>query len=115
MPRLLPSYLHTLRKQWGLTQPELASLLDISASSLCRFENLSRRPTAQLLIASEVLFGHGAKEVFPGFYLATQTKIIERSRPLYQELEAQSDPAAREKLRLLVELYERAEQSTNRV
>jgi transcriptional regulator with XRE-family HTH domain len=115
MPRLLPSYLHTLRKQWGLSQPELASLLDISASSLCRFENLSRRPTAQLIVASEVIFGHGVKEVFPGFYHATQNNIVLRARTLHQELEAKSDLATREKLRLMMEICERAESSTERV
>jgi transcriptional regulator with XRE-family HTH domain len=111
MSRLLPSYLHTLRKQWGLSQPELAALLDISPSGVSRLENLSRRPTAHIIVASEVIFGHGVKELFPGFYHATQHKIVERSRALYQELEAQSDAASREKLRLLIELYERADSS----
>jgi transcriptional regulator with XRE-family HTH domain len=113
MPRLLPSYLHTLRKQWGLSQPELAALFDISPSGVSRLENLSRRPTAEIIVASEVIFGHGAKEVFPGFYHATERKIVERSHTLYQELETRSDLAAREKLRLLMEIHERVESSAN--
>jgi transcriptional regulator with XRE-family HTH domain len=115
MPRLLPSYLHTLRKQWGLSQPELASLFDISPSAVSRLENLSRRPTAHIIVASEVIFGHGVKELFPGFYHATQHKIVERSRGLYRELETLPDAASREKLRLLVELYERADSPANPV
>jgi len=111
MPHRLPSYLHTLRKQWGLSQPDLASLLSISGSAQSRFENLSRRPTAELIIGAEVIFGHGPKEVFPAFYHDIERAIVRRARSQYARLESQTDPASREKLRLLTEIIERASQS----
>jgi transcriptional regulator with XRE-family HTH domain len=76
MKHRLPSYLHTLRKRWGLSQPELAALLDVTASALSRFEKRSRRPTAELIVAIEVIFGHSAKDVFPAFYQCVEHEVI---------------------------------------
>ena len=111
MSHLLPSYLHTLRKQWGLSQPDLASLLGVTGSALCRFENLSRRPTAELLIATEVIFAHGAKDVFPAFYRDIERVIVDRARAQHKRLEPATELTAREKLRLLTEVIERASQT----
>ncbi len=111
MSHLLPSYLHTLRKQWGLSQPDLAALLGVTGSALCRFENLSRRPTAELIIATEVIFGHGPKDVFPAFYHDIEHTIVDRARAQHDRLESDADPATREKVRLLTEIIERASQT----
>ncbi len=111
MPHRLPNYLHTLRKQWGLSQPDLASLLGVSASAECRFENLSRRPSAELLIGAEVIFGHGAKEVFPAFYHEIERAIVSRAQSHHARLEAKTDAASRDKLRLLSEIMDRASQT----
>ena len=92
MSHLLPSYLHTLRKQWGLSQPDLASLLGITASALCRFENLSRRPTAELIIGAEVIFGHGAKEVFPALYRDIERDIVNRAKARHKRLDFENRP-----------------------
>jgi transcriptional regulator with XRE-family HTH domain len=112
MSHLLPSYLHTLRKQWGLSQPDLAALFDVSASAMSRFENLSRQPTVDLVIGAEVLFGHSAKEVFPALYQNIERTIVERARVLHDSLETRTDPVARKKLRLLTEFIKRAKATT---
>lgn len=112
MSRLLPSYLHSLRKQWGLSQPDLAALLGMSDSSLCRFETLARPPTITLAIAAEVVFGHPVREIFPAFYSEVEDKIMKRARALHAELEAQPHLADFEKLRLLTEMIERADAHT---
>src|SRR5665213_3140287 len=111
MPHRLPSYLHTLRKRWGLSQPDLASIIGVTGSALCRFENRSRRPTAELIIAAEVIFGHGAKDVFPAFYRDIERLIVDRARTQHKRLESETEPAARGKLRLLTEIIERASQA----
>ena len=110
MSYLLPSYLHTLRKRAGLSQPDLAALLDLTASALCRFENLSRRPTAELFVGTEVIFGHAAKDVFPGFYHDIEREIVNRARAQFARLESKVDSASREKLRFLADIIERASQ-----
>jgi len=112
MSHRLPSYLHTLRKQWGLSQPELAALLGLTGSALSRFENRSRRPSAELIIGAEVLFGHCAKDVFPGFYRAIERKIVERASAEHKRLEGQSDANTSQKLRFLAEVIERSSQPT---
>ena len=112
MSHHLPSYLHTLRKQWGLSQPDLASLLGVTGSALCRFENLSRRPTAELIIAAEVIFGHGPRDVFPALYRDIEQSIVGRAQAEHDRLERQTDPTSRKKLRLLTEIIERASQIT---
>lgn len=112
MPHLLPSYLHKLRKQWGLSQPDIASLLGITGSALSRFENRSRRPNAKLIVGAEVIFGHGAKDVFPAFYRDIEGAIAKRARTQHDRLESKADPASREKLRFLNEIIERASQTT---
>jgi transcriptional regulator with XRE-family HTH domain len=112
MSHLLPSYLHKLRKQRGLSQPDIASLLGITGSALSRFENLSRRPNARLIVGAEVIFGHGAKDVFPAFYRDIERSIVNRARTQYARLESKADPASREKLRFLNEIVERASQAT---
>ena len=112
MSHRLPSYLHTLRKQWGLSQPELAALLNLTGSALCRFENRSRRPTAELLVGAEVLFGHVAKEVFPGFYRAVEHAIVERAGAELIQLKSAADSSASQKRRFLTEIVERSSQPT---
>lgn len=112
MPHLLPSYLHTLRKRWGLSQPDLAALLGITGSALSRFENRSRHPSAKLVVAAEVIFGHGAKDVFPRYYQEIERAVVERARAQYKLQETQSGPDARERLRFLDEIIDRASQTT---
>lgn len=108
----IPSYLHTLRKRSGLSQPELASLFDLTASALSRFENLSRRPSVDLLIGAEVIFGGTAREVFPALYLEIERDIVERARALHGRFAAMKDRAARAKERFLAEIIERLSQAT---
>ena len=112
MSHRLPSYLHTLRKQWGLSQPELAALLGLTGSALCRFENRSRRPTAELLIGAEVLFGHTSKEVFPGVYRTVERAIVARAQSEHKRLESSSAKGIDLKRRFLTEINDRAAQLT---
>jgi transcriptional regulator with XRE-family HTH domain len=110
MHHQLPCYLHSLRKRYGLSQPELAELLGISVSALSRYEGQSRKPTAELIVAAEVIFGLCAKDIFPLFYHEVQQVVVKRAKALYARLEKHTEPAAYEKLRLLDALFERANQ-----
>ena len=110
MSHLLPSYLHTLRKQWGFSQPDLAVLLGVTGSALSRFEGRSRRPSAKLLIGAQIIFGENAKDVFPAFYRDVQRAILKRARSQQRRLQGKSDSASRRKLQLLNEILERTSQ-----
>lgn len=115
MPRLLPSYLRTLRKQWGFSQPDMAALFDVTGSAMSRFENLSRHPTVELVIGAEVIFGQSAKEVFPGLYQDIERAIVDRARVLRKSLKSRTDPSARKQRRLLTVFIERAQATKHAV
>jgi transcriptional regulator with XRE-family HTH domain len=106
---ILPSYLHTLRMQWGLSQAEFAELLGISASALCKIETLARRPSAKLLLASQIVLGLGPDQVFPGLYRSVERDILRRARNLYDEVEIAGGRKADAKLRMLSEIIARTE------
>jgi transcriptional regulator with XRE-family HTH domain len=108
----LPSYLLTLRKRSGLSQYDLAALLGLTASALSRFENQSRRPTIELAIATEVIFGHSAKEVFPAFYREIEQVIIARAQQCCDRYSKRPDVQSQAKRHVLTEMIQRANQTT---
>lgn len=109
MPGFLPIYLATLRKQRDLTQAELAHLLSITDSGLSRFETRSRRPTIDLVLGSEVIFGNPAREIFPFLYGGVEDRVMAQAKTLFARLECRTDLSAREKLNFLREMIARAE------
>jgi|SRR5579863_4038046 len=66
------SYLRTLRREWGLTQKEVASLLPKSSRNrVSRIERGLVSPNAGEILAYRLVFGARAKDAFPRFYKAT--------------------------------------------
>ena len=109
MSPLLPNYLRTLRMRWGLTQPELASLLGITESALSKFETQNRPPTKCLILGIEVIFGQTAREAFPALYAQTERNIMRRAAAFSERLESNHDDASNKKRELLAEMIERSE------
>jgi transcriptional regulator with XRE-family HTH domain len=109
MSPLLPNYLRTLRMQWGLTQPELASLLGVSESALSKFETQALAPTKNLILGIDVIFGQGAREAFPALYAQTERNIMRRAAAFSERLETDSGDTANKKRKLLAEMIERSE------
>lgn len=95
--------------RWGLTQPELASLLGISESALSKFETQALAPTKNLFLGVEVIFGKSAREAFPALYAQTERNIMRRAAAFSERLEANRDDAADKKRMLLAEMIERTE------
>jgi len=112
MSRPLPSYLLSLRKRSGLSQSEVAALLGIDATALCKFESLSRRPLLELAVGAEIVFGHPMKEVFPAFYGELEQTVIARAHKLHGRCSARSKTPKAGKLRTLDEIIARASQTT---
>jgi len=115
MSRHLPSYLKPLRVQRGLSQPELAQLLGISASLLSKVESLARRPTARVILPAEIVFGLSAREIFPGAYSDIEKEVGQRARSLRGQLKHRSDPASMEKKGLLKVIAKRLRASNKDV
>lgn len=109
MPRSLPIYLRTLRLERGLSQIELAELLGLSVSAVSRYEDLSRRPSADLILGTEVIFGVQPRAAFPALYAEIEDAVMARAIELYNRLEGRTDLSSLEKLRLLSDMIQRAE------
>jgi transcriptional regulator with XRE-family HTH domain len=79
MSNPLPSYLRALRRQSGLTQDELAFLLDCGGGSeICRLERARRAPSARTLAVTELILGAPMRQVFPAFCRPLEESLAER-------------------------------------
>lgn len=102
MKKRYVSKLRGERLQWGLTQEELAPLLCVRhVSQLSRIEHGTRRPSAFALLASSLIFGKDASEIFPGFQAEVEDRIGPRALKLYKSYEGRRSAAARKKRELL--------------
>ena len=113
MSPLLPNYLRTLRMRWGLSQRELATVLGISESALSLCETQERKPTVNLLIGTEVIFGQSARDAFPALYAYTERNIMRRAAAFSTRLEHESNDIAKLKQQLLTEMIDRSEVDNN--
>lgn len=113
MSRYLPSYLKPLRVQRGLSQPELAKLLGISASLLSLVETLKRRPTARVILPAEIVFGLPARQIFPGAYRDIAKDVVLRARSLKNQLKRRAVRGRTEKQRVLNDVMKRLARSKN--
>ncbi|MHB8147502.1 MAG: helix-turn-helix domain-containing protein [Vulcanimicrobiaceae bacterium] len=80
-------YLRTHRRQWGLTQQELAGLMGFrSASHVSRIENGKRDPTTDTVLACEVIFGVSGLAMFPCAYDAVEDRVMRDLHRLHLSL-----------------------------
>ncbi len=109
MTHPLPTYLRTIRKRHALTQAELGLLLGYSTSAISKFETRSSPPTVKLILGCEVIFGGGARELFPAVYRDIEDEVMRRARGLYERLEKRNDLASLDKMQLLLDMIHRVE------
>lgn len=109
MSRILSSYLRTCRRQWALTQRDLARLLGTkSAQHVSRIEHGKRNPSAFLLLGCEIIFGKHARDIFPKFYDEIEEEVIRNLYLFQQELEHTASPSEERKRQLAAEALHRA-------
>lgn len=109
MSPFLHCYLATHRRRWGLSQPELASLLDqASPSAVSRWEALQRAPSLSTALQLELIFGVTPQDLFPALYREAEDTVMRQAKALYETLEGKTDAKSREKLVLLSLIIERA-------
>jgi transcriptional regulator with XRE-family HTH domain len=102
----LRNYLRTYRRQWHLTQEELAFLFGyLDQSIITRLEQEERAVTLAVAHATELLFGVGPSEVFPALFESIEADALTRMRELRDRL-LQSEPTQRTLAKL--ELLEQA-------
>lgn len=85
-PTLAVSYLRTHRRNWGLTQEELASLIGtVSAKQISLYENGKRDFKLEVALACQVLFGVPPSIMFRDSYALVEEEVI---RNIYREDQA---------------------------
>jgi transcriptional regulator with XRE-family HTH domain len=99
----LGNYLRARRKQWQMSQKELAFLLGYKNESIVsRLERQERALSFDTLRACSIIFGSGAEDMFPALSREADSRLVQRIQELRFILE-NSVPSKRTeaKLRLL--------------
>jgi len=105
----LPCYLATFRKNWALTQPELAALLGLkSPEHISHLEHGRHQPTATILLATEILFGVPARDLFPKLFEEIEDDLVAKLYGFRQKWEADANPANLRKRQLADDALGRA-------
>ena len=80
MARILPQYLRSERKRGGLSQLDLAALLNTRARTIRHYEGDHRLPSLETALAYEAVFGMPVAELFPGLAQAVRKAVRMRAR-----------------------------------
>src|SRR5580704_10395356 len=109
MSSKLTSYLHVRRRQWRLSQKELAFLFGYRTDSIVsRYEYRERRMTLAIGFASSLIFGVEAKDLFPKLFEEVEDGVVRRLYELYNRLKTRKPSKKTDaKLRLLEEALSR--------
>jgi transcriptional regulator with XRE-family HTH domain len=95
------SYLRSHRLKAAFTLCELAGLLGVSTTAIWNYEAGCRDIPADVLVASEAIFGASAARIFPHLYNSVAEDLMLRAQELRETLAGRGDPASLKKLALL--------------
>ena len=100
----LDNYIATLRSAAGLTQDELAVLLDLeSGASIDRYES-GRAPELRKIIALEIVFDEPLQWIFGGIADDVRERVAIRARTLLECMDDKIDAKNAQKLETLARL-----------
>lgn len=81
-------YLRTLRRNWGLTQKELASIIGtIRPMQVSNYENSKRAPKIEVALACQVIFGVPPSTMFPDAYALAEEEVMRNMYRMDQALQ----------------------------
>jgi transcriptional regulator with XRE-family HTH domain len=81
-------YLRTHRRNWGLTQKDLAELVGIASPvQISRYENSKRAPKIEVALACQVIFGVPPSTMFPDAYALAEDEVMRNMCQIDQRLE----------------------------
>lgn len=109
MPSKVPCYLRTLRREWGLTQKELAGLLPrCRRARISAVERGMKVPNATELIAFGLLFGVAAHKIFPRYADTIEDAVMRAAAVLDRHVRDDLGSLGRRKSEFLRQLARRA-------
>lgn len=102
-------YLRTLRREWGLTQEEVAFLLPKAGRNrVSRVERGVVQPNAVEILAYSLIFGLSAETIFARMSDETGEAVVRGTFRLYERLEGDSSIGASYKRKLMDQIRVRA-------
>jgi transcriptional regulator with XRE-family HTH domain len=100
----LENYLRVVRKRCGLTQHDVAFLLDEKVERVEMYENKSAFPHARSVIGLEVILDEPLQTLFGGLAEGTRAGIVARARVLLQSMSDQVTSENAERLETLARI-----------
>lgn len=109
MASRLGNYLYVRRREWALTQKELAFLFGYTSDAIVsRLEGQARKIPLRIAFACELIFGSEPKELFPALFEQVEEGVVRRMYELYEQLKcAEPSKKTAAKLHLLHEALAR--------
>lgn len=105
----VPCYLRTLRREWGMTQGEVAFLVGRGdRNRVSDVELANAKPNAGEILAYALIFGFPAREIFPAFYAEREEAIIRQAYLWDEKLKNDPSLVALKKRKLIGEMLARA-------
>src|ERR1700756_2487727 len=99
MVQRFQSYLRPLRRRWGFTQSELASLIGYeTGKSISRIEALKQTPTLNAALSCAIIFNTAPVKLFPGALSDAEQLVFARASELYDEV--QGDPSKNTRIKV---------------
>jgi transcriptional regulator with XRE-family HTH domain len=112
--RHMPALLRTHRRNWGLTQRDMADLLGFeSPAHVSRIEQGKRTPSTETALACTALFGVSLQELFPQLAAEIEERFKDRALRLHQGLTHPTTPTAARKRQLLDQTLGRSAREIN--
>jgi len=108
MPSKVPCYLRTLRKKWGLTQKELASLVPhCRRNRVSDVERGKILPRASELLAYALIFGFPSQAIFRKYAEDIEDAVMRVAAEFDRRLTDDDSPSAARKIDFLEQLSNR--------
>jgi len=102
-------YLRTLRREWEVTQDEVAFLMGKGdRNRVSDIERGKARPNVREILAYALIFGFPSRDIFPAFYDELEEAVMRNAYELDQQFEGKSSLKALRKRKLLNEMLARA-------
>ncbi len=87
-------YLRTLRRNWSLTQKELAWIIGtVSSMQVSRYENSKRAPKVEVALACQAIFGVPPSTMFPDAYTLAEEEVMRNMYRMDEALKNTTSPS----------------------
>ena len=103
------NHLRLHRRQWALSQTQMADLLGLKARSLVsRYEHGRGTPHLRSVLAYQLIFGVSPEHLFPNLRQSVADDVMRRAAALDEACRGRGDAASQRRAKLLEAMVDRA-------